>query len=282
MHVASRLLRRCARAGASLLGACLLVCGPGPRGLGASARAADEAPQDRFDTVVIDAGHGGEDEGAQGPGGLAEKELVLDVARRLASRLRRSGLHVVLTRDSDRFVPLETRTSLANDARADLFVSIHANAARSPAPSGIETYFVSLEASDESAQLVARRENDAFGGSAALAAGQDPLVALLGDMIATEYVLESSEFAGLAQRELARIKSVSSRGVKQAPFVVLMGVQMPASLVEIGFITNPEEERALRGGRRRDAIAEGLAKAVAAFGERFDARRGIARLSATD
>ncbi len=230
--------------------------------------------RDHFDTVVIDAGHGGDDEGAVGTGGLTEKELVLDVAGRLARRLRDRGLTVVLTRQDDTFVPLETRTSVANDARADLFISIHANAARSSAPRGVETYFVSLEASDESARQVAQRENDAFGTHAASMVEDDPLLALLGDMIATEHVRESSEFARLAQAELADLGSVPSRGVKQAPFVVLMGVQMPASLIEIGFLTNAGDERAVRAAPRRDAIADALARAVASFGERFDARRG--------
>jgi len=244
-----------------------------PIALGATALA--DAPRDRFDAVVIDAGHGGEDHGALGVEGLAEKELVLDIAVKLAEQLRESGLDVLLTRVDDRFVPLETRTSLANDARGDLFISIHANSASSQKPKGIETYFVSLESSDESASLVARRENEAFGLDAKIPRGNDPLMALLGDMIATEHVIESSEFAKLVQGELEGVDSAGSRGVKQAPFVVLMGVQMPASLIEIGFLSNPEDERALRAGRHRGAIVDAVARAVLDFGKRYDARRGI-------
>ena len=128
----------------------------------AEAAVRGEAYRDRFDTVVIDAGHGGEDEGARGPHGLLEKDVVLDVARSLAARLKHAGLHVVMTRARDEFVPLEERTSIANDARADLFISIHANAAHDDGARGSETYFMSLEASDEHARGVALRENEAF------------------------------------------------------------------------------------------------------------------------
>jgi len=232
-------------------------------------------PIDRFDTVVIDAGHGGEDAGASGPGGHLEKTLVLDLARLLSARLRAAGLRVVLTRRSDTFVPLETRTAIANDARGDLFLSIHANAARDAEVRGTETFFLSLEASDEYARQVAMRENAAFqGASRPTAPVNDPLVAILGDMIANEHSRESNEFARMAQAELGGIDPSGSRGVKQAPFVVLMGVQMPASLVEIGFITNQGDERVLHSRRGSDRIVSALASAVFAFGRRYDARRG--------
>jgi N-acetylmuramoyl-L-alanine amidase len=240
-----------------------------------------EPPSERFDVVVVDAGHGGDDHGAAGPRGLLEKDLVLDVGRRLAARLREEGLEVVLTRDADRFVGLEERTSIANDARADLFVSIHANGSEARAARGIETYFVSLEASDDAARRVALAENRAFGEAVpAAAAGADPLSAILGDMIATEHLVESQEFARLALGELLAADGAVSRGVKQAPFVVLMGVQMPAALVEIGFITNAREERALAAPAERDRIADGMARAVREFGRRFDARRGLAAAAA--
>jgi N-acetylmuramoyl-L-alanine amidase len=234
-----------------------------------------QARPDRFDTVVIDAGHGGENQGARGAGGLLEKDLVLDVTLRLAKRLEARGIEVVLTRGEDRFVSLEERTSIANDARGDLFLSIHANASRARNARGIETFFVSLEASDEAAQRIANLENQAFGGSAGAAKiAEDPLLGILGDLIATEHLVESQEFARLLQGKLANSRS---RGVKQAPFVVLMGVQMPAALVEIGFLTNPADERDLRSSSERDRLADGLAGAVAAFAERYDARRGADR-----
>ncbi len=234
---------------------------------------------DRFDVVVLDAGHGGRDEGAIGPSGLQEKELVLDVVQRLARRLRDRGLTVVLTRKDDRFLSLEERTGVANDARADLFLSIHANASRSRKPTGVETYFAALDASDESAREVAERENTALGATAPSSSTRDPLAAILGDLIESQHMEESSEFAKLAQTRLSAIDRARSRGVKQAPFVVLMGVQMPASLVEIGFLSNPSEERGLRRSERRDAIAAALSEAVVDFAQRYDRRRGVGAVS---
>jgi len=240
---------------------------------------ADDPPADRFDTVVVDAGHGGEDEGARGPRGAREKDVVLAVANALAAELRQRGLRVVLTRPADVFVPLEKRTYIANDARADLFVSIHANAARDARIRGTETFFLSLDATDDAARLLAERENQALGATLPDAVS-DPVVAILGDLIATEHLQESQEFARMAQGRLAHIDGTGSRGVKQAPFVVLSGVQMPASLIEIGFITNPEDESALRGAARRSSIVSALAEAVEEFGRRYDARRGVGSMPA--
>ena len=242
----------------------------------ASAEVGTQAP---FTRVVIDAGHGGKDEGAIGVNGILEKNLVLDVSERLAQLLQAEKLMVILTREEDRFVPLEVRTSRANDARGDLFVSIHANAAKSRKARGIETYFVSLEASDSASSLVAERENQALGSSGPAALGQDPFLAQLGDMISTDHMADSNAFAKLAQAELAQIVEESSRGVKQAPFVVLMGVQMPAALIEIGFLSNKEDASSLRNKAHRQKIAEALARAVVAFGKRYDARRGLDSLS---
>jgi N-acetylmuramoyl-L-alanine amidase len=190
--------------------------------------------------------------------------------------LRARELRVVMTREDDRYVSLEERTSLANDARADLFVSIHANAARSVRARGIESYFASLEASDAAAGEVAARENRAFSRDEV--AGnllEDPLLALMGDLIATEHLADSNEFARLAQTEFVRLDEDGSRGVKQAPFVVLLGVQMPAALVEIGFLTNPDDDRALRTEAWKTRIADSLGQAIVAFGRRYDARRGV-------
>jgi N-acetylmuramoyl-L-alanine amidase len=239
--------------------------------------AGESRPVDRFDTVVIDPGHGGEDEGAKGPGGSFEKDVVLDVARRLAEALEEEGLRVVMTRSADEFVSLEKRTYIANDARGDLFVSIHANAAENTSVRGTETFFLSLEATDEAARRVAERENQAFGAVVPpQRASEDPLVAILGDLIATEHLKESQEFARLAQARLAQIDPQASRGVKQALFVVLSGVQMPASLVEIGFITNGRDAGKLRSRRGRRSIASALAAAVLEFRRRYDARHGFA------
>jgi N-acetylmuramoyl-L-alanine amidase len=230
----------------------------------------------RFDTVVLDAGHGGDDTGAKGPRNTLEKQVVLDVVGALADRLRARGLRVVLTRRSDEFVPLERRTAIANDARGDLFLSIHANAAEDRAVRGSETYFLALDASDAGAAAVAERENQAFadGDGGGIDVVNDPFIALLGDMIATEHLQESSVFARGVQSRLGANDQLHSRGVKQALFVVLNGVQMPAALVEIGFITNPQDERILASAAGRSRIVDALEKAVLDYGRRYDAQHG--------
>lgn len=235
----------------------------------------DQAP---FERVIIDAGHGGKDEGATASNGILEKELVLDVSSRLRRLLEARKLKVILTRETDHFVPLEVRTSRANDARGDLFISIHANAASSDTARGIETYFVSLEASDAASRRLAERENQALGRGGPASPLFDPFLALLGDMISTDHMADSSAFAKLAQAELSKVDATSSRGVKQAPFVVLMGVQMPAALIEIGFLSNRHDAASLSKSIHRQRVAEALARAVIAFGKRYDARRGLASL----
>lgn len=247
----------------------------GSAALALAGAAAAEPSSERFDTVVIDAGHGGEDVGARGPRGHREKDVALAVARNLAQRLRDRGLRVVLTRDADVFVPLEERTALANDAGADLFLSVHANASPEAEIRGSETYFLALEASDAAAAGVAERENRAFEreGAGAIAALSDPFIALIGDLISTEHLEESSAFARGLQERLGALPT-RSRGVKQALFVVLSGVQMPAALVEIGFITNADDERRMAGPKGRDAIVAALEAAVLEYGRRYEARRG--------
>jgi N-acetylmuramoyl-L-alanine amidase len=187
------------------------------------------------------------------------------------------GLDVTLTRRTDVYIPLEERTAIANRQSADLFLSIHANASRAPGVRGIETFFASPEASDEAAEELARAENAAFGPAAAKLAQGDPVLAILGDLMAQQQLADSQDFARLAQREITRVAPARSRGVKQAPFVVLMGVRMPAVLVEVGFITNPQDERALRKPAERERIAAGLARAIAGFRVRQDERAGVAQ-----
>jgi N-acetylmuramoyl-L-alanine amidase len=236
---------------------------------------------DAFDTVVLDAGHGGEDSGARGPAGTLEKDLVLRTSRALAERLRARGLRVVQTRSSDVFVPLEERTAIANDARADLFVSIHANAAEDAGSHGTETYFLALSASDAGAQQVAHRENGAFAQAAdGIAAVNDPFIALIGDLIETEHMQESSLLARAIQSELAGGAPLRSRGVKQAPFVVLSGIQMPAALVEIGFVTSPADESLMRSADGLRAIVGALERALLDYGRARAQRLGDAEAAA--
>ena len=245
------------RLGVGFVAASLVAIGVALVGALASGVRADDARA----TVVIDPGHGGADLGARGPHGELEKELTLAVAKKLAARLRAAGTKVVLTRKSDVFVALPGRTEIANRAHAALFVSIHANSAPEPDVAGAETYFLSLEASDDEAMRVAMTENDVFKQAGTADESADVVGAILGDLIRTEHLRESSALAAAIQRQLARLPG-ASRGVKQAPFVVLTGVNMPAALVEIGFITNPAESQRLGQRDRQDAIAKALAAAI--------------------
>ncbi|MCP4005716.1 MAG: N-acetylmuramoyl-L-alanine amidase [bacterium] len=211
--------------------------------------------------VVIDAGHGGDDLGARGRAGLVEKELVLSVANLLGSALQKRGVVVFYTRERDEFVPLAARVQLANRAKADLFLSIHANAAPDTRVSGSESYFLSLDASDAEAMRVAMTENAVYKQEGTNPEGADIVGSILGDLIRTDHLRGSSRVASAIQRKLAPL-SGDSRGVKQAPFVVLMGVNMPAALIEIGFLTHPAEERRLKQGKHQRAIATAIADAV--------------------
>jgi N-acetylmuramoyl-L-alanine amidase len=227
-------------------------------------------------SIVLDPGHGGHDPGATGARGLQEKDLTLDIARRLAVVLREElAVKVTLTRTRDVFVPLRERTTLANRQKADLFVSIHVNAARGASASGTETYFLSSEATDNAARAAAALENKvielepgARGGS------RDLLRSILWDLAQSEFQQESSRLAESLQDNLERALRQPSRGVKQAPFYVLGGAAMPAVLVEIGFISNAHEEERLQDEGYRDRIARALAAGLAAYKRRYDQKSG--------
>jgi N-acetylmuramoyl-L-alanine amidase len=225
-------------------------------------------------TMVLDAGHGGHDPGATGPTGLTEKELVLDVTRRVAKLVSgQLGIKVLLSRDGDHFVPLRDRTSYANRAQADVFVSIHANAHREAASEGVETYFLSSEATDNAARQVAALENSVVQLEKPPAGGRSDLVkTILWDLAQSEFQEESSRLAEVVQDSMTRTLRISSRGVKQAGFYVLGGAAMPAILIEIGFVTNPREERKLRDSRYRDEIARAIAAGLAEYKRAWDQR----------
>ncbi|HVR71335.1 MAG TPA: N-acetylmuramoyl-L-alanine amidase [Vicinamibacteria bacterium] len=215
-------------------------------------------------TIVIDAGHGGHDPGTIGPRGLQEKDVVLDVALRLARLVRaRLGAEVILTRSTDVFVPLEERTAIANSKGADLFLSIHANASRSPRPRGVETYFLSF-AADPHAEAVAAREN------AISAATMKDLQNLVKAIALNSKLDESRDFASSVQEAMvANIKphypSLQDRGVRTAPFYVLIGANMPSILAEIAFVSHPEEERMLGRSEHRERVAWSLCEGVRAY-----------------
>jgi N-acetylmuramoyl-L-alanine amidase len=225
-------------------------------------------------TIVLDAGHGGGDSGAVGPAGLMEKELVLDVTRRVARLLEdRLDVKVLLSRDADHFIPLRDRTSFANRRRADLFVSIHANAHRESASEGVETYFLSSEATDSEARQVAAEENAAGQPETPAARGRaDAVRMILWDLAQSEFQLESSRLAEIVQDSMTQSLRIPNRGVKQAGFYVLGGAAMPAILIEIGFVTNPKEERRLKESRYRDEIARAIAGALTEYKRHYDER----------
>jgi N-acetylmuramoyl-L-alanine amidase len=225
-------------------------------------------------TIVLDAGHGGHDTGAIGPTGLMEKEVVLDVARRVA-RLVEDHLHlkVLLSRDSDVFVPLRDRTSFANRQRADLFVSIHANAHRERATDGVETYFLSSEATDNESRQVAAQENGVVKLEPAGRNGKTDIVrTILWDLAQSEFQVESERLAEVVHDAVTQSLRIGNRGVKQAGFYVLGGAAMPAILLEIGFVTNPREERKLRSTRYRDELARAILAGLAEYKRQWDQR----------
>ena len=224
-------------------------------------------------TIVIDPGHGGKEVGAVGPNGLLEKDVTLEVARKLGSALERLGTRVVLTRDDDSVVSLDQRTAIANQYKADLFLSVHMNAAVVKGAKGSETYFLSLEASDDLARRAAETENAAAAVPAGAAAD---LKLILWDLAHQEYVQESSRLAQAIQEEMNKATGVQNRGVKQAPFKVLVGATMPAALVEVGFITNPEEEVKLKSDSFQDVMVEALVRAVQRYKTEYEMRIGLA------
>jgi N-acetylmuramoyl-L-alanine amidase len=215
--------------------------------------------------IVIDAGHGGHDTGTIGPTGLMEKDLCLDVALRLGKiiKQRLPGADVVFTRSDDSFIPLEERTAIANEAHADLFISIHANSSQDHGARGIETYYLNLKGSPD-AMEVAAREN------AVSQVGIHDLEDLIKKIARNEKIDESKEFAediqtSLSQRVQKTTKTVKNRGVRKAPFVVLIGADMPSILTEISFLSNPADEQLLKKPEHRQRLAEGLYQGVASY-----------------
>jgi N-acetylmuramoyl-L-alanine amidase len=219
-------------------------------------------------TIVVDPGHGGTETGAIGPGGVQEKDLTLVLARDLEARLtQRLPVRVVLTRSDDSKLPLDTRAAIANQNKADLFISIHLNSSLGSGAHGAETYFLSSQASDTRAETAAASENVGAPSGQAADNGQETqdLQMILWDLAQSHHLSESQRFAGLVQAELNQALELRDRGVKQAPFRVLMGAAMPAVLVELGFISNPDEEGKLQNPAYRANLIEALVRAVARY-----------------
>jgi N-acetylmuramoyl-L-alanine amidase len=230
---------------------------PGPPGLIRTLRL-------KIRKIVIDPGHGGWDAGAVGKAGLKEKEVALDVARRLGKMLdERLGASVFFTRADDRFIPLEERTAMANAYGADLFISIHANASKNTGARGIETFFLSLTPTDDVREVVARE-------NATAQKSIHELEDLVKKITLNEKITESREFASTVQQNLFKglstyLPKTQNRGVKRAPFIVLIGAKMPSILAEISFLSNPADEKFLRQESSREKIAEALYRGVEAY-----------------
>jgi N-acetylmuramoyl-L-alanine amidase len=251
------------------------------RGFAIATSAAPSGPLRSRRLVVVDAGHGGPDPGMRGPiaGGprIAEKTITLAVAKRVGAALGQRGIDVKYTRTTDTLIALDDRGRIANDAHADLFVSIHVNAAnpgwKDPgAARGFETYFLA-EAKTEDARRVERMENEVvkFETRAAARVG-DPLSFILNDMAQNEHLRESNELAELIQRRIGRIHPGPSRGVKQAGFRVLVTAFMPAVLVEIGFGTNASEASYMTDPNRMEELSSAIADGVLEYLKRYERR----------
>ncbi|MCK4404105.1 MAG: N-acetylmuramoyl-L-alanine amidase [candidate division Zixibacteria bacterium] len=228
-----------------------------------------------IDVIVIDPGHGGQDSGAVGKAGLMEKEVTLDIAKRLRNLLKKEkGLRVILTRETDVLVPLEERTQIANRNGADLFISIHTNAFKKRSVRGCQTFFLASAKSDE-ARAVAALENSSirFEHPEESSQNLDDLDFILMDLVQSEYLKESSYLATIIQKQMKKKLSIPSRGVSQAGFVVLNKAYMPAVLVETAFISNKREEALLKKGTFRQKIAQALCQSIKEFKKKYESAK---------
>jgi N-acetylmuramoyl-L-alanine amidase len=233
-------------------------------------------PDDKIDVIVIDAGHGGEDYGAIGRNGTREKDVVLNIAKKLAALIRKEKLFkVVMTRDRDKTVSLEERAKIANDAGADLFISIHANASPRHQIGGWNVFFLA-PALNDSARAAAQLENSYFMRESYNASDTqsgdvlNPLNSILSDMLITEFQAESHEFARMTDREFRRRLDTEARGIDQAGFFVLNKVFTPSVLIESAFISNPREEKLLKDKSYQEKIATGLYEAIKRFKAKYE------------
>jgi N-acetylmuramoyl-L-alanine amidase len=234
----------------------------------------DLTPAGWIRTVVIDAGHGGDETGARGPVGTLEKDVTLSVARRLKVALEaRLGVRVILTRDGDQTVGLDERAAVANNNKADLFISLHANASVRQSAAGAEVFYLSLSDYGDQAERAARGESEAlpiFGG------GTRDIEVILWEMAQARYIEDSAALAQSVEASLRVVVPMSLRAIQQAPFRVLVGANMPAVLVEMGFITNPEQERQLASDAFQNALVQGIVQSVIRFRDSRSAVRTTA------
>lgn len=218
--------------------------------------------------VVLDPGHGGAYEGAMGVGGVMEKHLALEVTRRVRAKLEAAGMEVSLTRDRDVHVRLQDRVAFTNARRPDLFVSIHCNSMPTQAArertAGLQTFFLSADASGEEAGRTALREN-ADSSTARHPRTEDTLAFILQDLQRTEAHRDSAQLAALLHARVLEATSAEDRGVQQAPLFVLMGMDAPAALVELGFIAHPVEGKRLQEAAYQEKLADGIVAGIRAF-----------------
>jgi N-acetylmuramoyl-L-alanine amidase len=215
------------------------------------------APPPRL-KVMVDPGHGGDDGGAKGAKGLKEKAAALELAKAVEAKLEAAGFEAAFTREDDTFIPLWDRAKAANAQGADLFISLHLNAARAKAARGSEVYFLRLGKGEDDEVVAA--EN---AGAESTPGGPDSVVASILDDLAQKAFLQDSERLAVAiQGQLNRLAGIKERGVKQAPFIVLRGAAMPAVLVEVAFISNPKEEAKLKDPAFRAKVADAITLGV--------------------
>lgn len=216
--------------------------------------------------IVLDPGHGGKDPGAIGPKGTQEKDITLKLAQELADILReKEGYEVLMTRMDDTFVPLDERTRMANKHDADLFVSVHCNASVSSKLKGFEVYFLSETASDPRADAVARFENAPLALEGKKAPTPSRVQQVLRSLVKTANINESSEVGALVHQHLDKRLQTDALGVKQAAFYVLRGAEMPAVLIEVGFLSNAREEKSLQKADYRHKISQGIVEAIKTY-----------------
>jgi N-acetylmuramoyl-L-alanine amidase len=225
-----------------------------------------EKKRELIQVICLDPGHGGTDLGAVGRSKLMEKDITLKVAKKLKKIIElKLGFRVVMTRDKDEEVSLNSRVAQANNQKAQLFVSIHVNSSFRKAASGPETYYVSLNATDQDAFQLSQKENSVFKEEINKLASNDELKMILWDMAQNEYIKESARLADFIQYELNILMHTRNRGVKQAPFRVLMRAAMPAVLVEIAFVSNSGEEKKLADDTFLDSVATTLYNGIAKY-----------------
>ncbi len=223
-------------------------------------------------SIVIDPGHGGEKEGAKGPGGTLEKHVTLATARLLKNAIEaKLGVNVLLTRDDDRTMEADERASYANNNKADLFISLHANASIGQAATGAEVYYLSLDGYSPEAQRLAMREEGA--ALPALTGGDRQIEIILWEMAQMRHIADSAALAGIIEEALRSRVKMRAQAIQQAPFRALIGANMPAVLVEMGFISNPAEEKLLNSPRYQQAIVDALVDSIARFRDQLDQRR---------